>query len=124
MPINRPTSVDLIEAVREFLENNVMTSEDKRTAFHARVAVNVLSIVQRELESGSELDDEERNRLCDLLDQNGDLGMLNQELCRQIRDEKIALDDESLKKHLYQTVIGKLSIDNPKYSAYKKLIDH
>ena len=39
---DRPTAAELLEAVREFLERDVMAATEGRVAFHARVAVNVL----------------------------------------------------------------------------------
>jgi hypothetical protein len=45
----RPTARELIEAVREFLTEEVMASGDRRLAYQARVAGNALAIVAREL---------------------------------------------------------------------------
>jgi hypothetical protein len=45
----RPTARELIEAVREFLTDDVMASDDRRLAYQARVAGNALAIVVREL---------------------------------------------------------------------------
>lgn len=51
-PHDAPTAAQLLEAVREFLEGDVMAATDGRVRFHARVAGRVLAIVQRELEAG------------------------------------------------------------------------
>ena len=48
---DRPTAAELVAAVREYLERDVMTATEGRVAFHARVAVNVLGMVERELEA-------------------------------------------------------------------------
>ena len=45
----RPTARELIEAVREFLTDEVMASGERRLAYEARVAGNALAIVAREL---------------------------------------------------------------------------
>jgi len=45
----RPTARELVEAVREFLTDEVMASDDRRLAYQARVAGNALAIVAREL---------------------------------------------------------------------------
>ena len=45
----RPTARELLEAVREFVTNDVMAATEGRVQFHARVAANVLAIVEREL---------------------------------------------------------------------------
>ena len=52
MTQDRPTAAQLVTAVREFLERDVMGATDGRVNFHARVAVNVLNTVARELELG------------------------------------------------------------------------
>ena len=44
-----PTAAGLVEAVREFLERDVMAATEGRIQFHTRVAVNVLRMVEREL---------------------------------------------------------------------------
>src|SRR5437660_1046841 len=51
-PHDLPTAAQLVEAVREFLERDVMAATDGRVQFHTRVAVNALNMVQRELEVG------------------------------------------------------------------------
>lgn len=47
-----PTASQLLEAVREFLEGDVMSSTQGRVRFHARVAARVLATVERELALG------------------------------------------------------------------------
>ena len=51
-PHGRPTASELLEAVREFLTDQVMPATSGQLAFHARVAANTLAIVARELELG------------------------------------------------------------------------
>ena len=51
-PHGRPTASELLDAVREFLTDQVMPATSGQLAFHARVAANVLAIVARELELG------------------------------------------------------------------------
>ena len=47
-----PTAAELVAAVREFLTDRVMAETDGALRFHARVASNVLAVVERELELG------------------------------------------------------------------------
>ena len=49
---DRPTTTELVGAVREFLERDVMAVTEGRVGFHARVAANVLAMVERELALG------------------------------------------------------------------------
>jgi aminoglycoside phosphotransferase (APT) family kinase protein len=51
-PFGRPTGAELVEAVREYLERDVMEQSDGRARFQARIARNVLSMVERELRLG------------------------------------------------------------------------
>ena len=45
----RPTAAELVAAVADFLETDVRSATDGAVNFHARVAANVLRIVEREL---------------------------------------------------------------------------
>ncbi len=49
----RPTAAELVAAVADFLDNDVRSSTEGRVNFHARVAANVLRIVERELTDDS-----------------------------------------------------------------------
>jgi hypothetical protein len=113
-----PTAAELIEAVLEFLENDVRATAVGRTKFHARVAMKVLGIVQRELELGPASDEAERARLLDLLPDAGredSLAELNAELAGRIRSGSFAGKREALIAHLHETLRDKLSIANPRY---------
>lgn len=48
-PYGRPTAPELLAAVAEFLDSDVRGATDGQVNFHARVAANVLRIVEREL---------------------------------------------------------------------------
>ena len=50
-----PSAAQLLEAVREFLESDVLAATEGRVRFHARVAANVVAMVGRELELGPRL---------------------------------------------------------------------
>ena len=60
----KPTAAELVAAVAEFLEGEVRTETTGAVNFHARVAANVLRIVERELAATSE--DEPRAELAAL----------------------------------------------------------
>jgi Domain of unknown function (DUF6285) len=53
-PHDAPSMRQLVQAVREFLETDVLPAVDGRVRFHSRVAINVLGMVERELELGHE----------------------------------------------------------------------
>ena len=110
-----PKAPVLLEAVREWLQDELLPEASGGRAFHLRVAINMLSIVERELTDGATLDAEERQRLVALLGHEGDLDDLNRELCVQIRDGKRTGRDENLLEHLRATTKAKLRVANPRY---------
>jgi len=113
-----PRIPELIEAVREFLERDALPELRGRTRFLARVSVNVLGLVLRELELAPAAEAAERERLAELLGRPvPDLDEGNRELCRRIREREIGLADEALRAHLWQTTLAKLAVDQPRYSG-------
>jgi hypothetical protein len=118
-----PTTAELVNAVRSFLEEQAMPQLEGRTAFHARVAANALAIVARQLELGPEADAAEQGRLTALLGEDGDLDTLNRELCRRIRGGDLGLGSPGLVEHLRRTTLDKLAVDQPKYSGYRRALE-
>jgi hypothetical protein len=116
--MDQPSALELVTAVREFIEKHAMPELQGRTAFHARVAANALAIVARELEQAAPAADGESQRLQSLLKQGGTLDALNRELCRQIRSGQIAWNDPALAAHLTSATLAKVAIDQPNYSGY------
>ena len=114
-----PSSEELVGAVRDFLRDEVMPELSGRKSFHVRVAVNALGIVERQLQLGIAQEAAERERLEALLEQEGELDALNRELCKRIRSGELTLDDSALEKHLRQTTLDKVAVDQPKYSGYR-----
>lgn len=112
---DRPTAAELVAAVREYLERDVMTATEGRVAFHARVAVNVLGMVERELEGGSAQDVEEHARLVALLGREGTVRELTEVLARGIRDGTLDVPWPELVESVRGTVRAKLEVANPGY---------
>jgi aminoglycoside phosphotransferase (APT) family kinase protein len=112
---DRPTAAELLEAVREFLERDVMPAVEGRVSFHTRVAVNALGMLEREARFGPELDAEEHDRLARLLGHDGSVGDLTRELAAAIRSG--ALDDrrDEVVEALRASVAAKLAVANPGY---------
>jgi hypothetical protein len=116
MTQDRPTASDLVTAVREFLERDVMTATEGRVQFHTRVAINVLNTVARELDLGGGFAVHERERAATLLGHDGDVHDLERELAVAIRsgslDDRL---DQDVRAHVRETVREKLLIANPGY---------
>ena len=117
--MDQPTAIELVTAVREFIEKHAIPQLQGHTAFHARVAANALAIVARELEQGGLSNAAELERLKRLLGIDGTLRELNEELCRRVRSDSIPLDDPTLAAHLTQTTLAKVAIDQPNYSGFQ-----
>ncbi len=84
---DRPDAAELAEAVREFLEGEILpTLTDHRQRFRTLVAINGLGILERDLRAGTEEDEAERQDLQRLLgSEEEDLSALNRELAQRIR---------------------------------------
>lgn len=108
-PYDWPSSSELLEAVREFLESEVLEATEGRLRFHVRVAANVVAIVERELALGAQHAYSRAERLARL-------GVASEaELAEAIR--RGALDDRmgEVREVVRDTVADKLDVSNPSY---------
>src|SRR5574342_209974 len=119
---DRPTLIELVGAVRDFIERHAMPKLEGHAAFHARVAANALAIVERQLQQGPEAEAAERERLRALLGHDGGLEVQNRELCARIRSGELGLDTPGLAEHLRATTLAKVAVDQPKYSGYLRAL--
>ena len=123
---DRPTVLELLAAVRAFLETDVVPALEGTKKFHARVAANVLAIVARELDVEAEQAIAEWTRLDDLLDpepmandphaRRAGIRRRNVVLCERIQrgDADHGAFRQGVIAHLRQTAREKLSVANPK----------
>ena len=112
---DRPSAAELDGAVREFLEQDVMGAVEGRVAFHTRVAVNALGMIERELEFGPDAERAERVRAAAILGHDGETRALERELAAKIRAGELTYDDSPVVEHVRATVHDKLRIANPRY---------
>ena len=117
-----PSARDLVDAVAGFIRDHALPALTGHTAFHARVALNVLEIVSRELALAGPANEAERQRLAALLGQPGSLEALNAELCDRLARGEITLDAPGLSDHMWETTLAKLAIDQPGYAAYRRAV--
>src|SRR5690349_10771211 len=113
MTQDRPTASELVTAVREFLERDVMAATEGRVQFHTRVAVNVLNTVARELDLGAGFAEAERARAAALLGHDAPVDDLERELAAAIRSGALDDTDAGVRAHVRETVREKLLIANP-----------
>jgi hypothetical protein len=88
-------------------------------SFNARVCANAIEMSLRQMELDPAAAAAERERLKALLDTDGDLFALNQELCRRIAAGAVDLATPGLKDHLWATTLAKLAVDQPTYAQYR-----
>ena len=109
IPHDAPSAGQLVESVREWLERDVMTSTTGRLQFNARVAVNVLAMVERELAVAEEHAQAHAQRLAQL-------GCADEEeLARRIRAGELDDRDPEVRELVWASVRDKLAVANPKY---------
>ena len=121
---DRPHAAELAEAVREFIETEILPGiDDPRLRFRALVAANALSILERELTIGPPLVRREVESLAHLLGRGDHIpddadGLrrwasdLNRELARRIRAGETP---HGTLAHLLSTIADKLRVASPRY---------
>jgi hypothetical protein len=126
---DRPTAIELLGAVRDLLEQDLLPALEGRKRFHTLVASNVLAIVARELADEETLLVGEWRRLRDLIgiDDTVPPGRLDglraavreltSRLCDRIRagDADAGAFGDAVRAHVRTTVVEKLRVANPKY---------
>ncbi len=108
-PHDVPSASELLDAVREFLESEVIPHTEGRRRFEARVAANVVAMVQREMILGPAQSAAHAERL-------RRLGVADDEaLSRAIRSGKLAERGDEVRAAVRATVADKLRVVNPEY---------
>jgi hypothetical protein len=108
-PHDVPSAAELLDAVREFLEADVLPAVEGRVRFHTRVAINVVGMVSRELALGPRQAAEHAEWLARL-------GVSSEaQLAEAIRSGD--LDDrlDEVRDVVRATVSDKLAVANPRH---------
>ena len=108
-PHDRPSAAELVTAVREFLERDILDATEGRVRFHARVAINALGMVERELALGPAQAAAHAVRLARL----GVAG--DAELAAAIRAGDLDDRAAAVRTALIESVRDKLRVANPRY---------
>jgi hypothetical protein len=126
---DRPTAIELLQAVRDFLERDVLPGLEGRKRFHGLVAANVLDILGRELAHEETDLVAEWQRLRDVLgvgeetlpgrtvELRAAVRALTERLVDRIRAGEADTGPfaDAVRAHVRQTVVEKLRVANPKY---------
>lgn len=106
-----PTAGQLVEAVKEWMERDVLAGTSGRLQFHTRVAVNALSMVEREIRFGRSQTQRHAERL-------GALGMSDDaQLADAIRSGSLDNRIDEVALAVRASVVDKVSVANPGYLA-------
>ena len=118
---DQPSVAELVQAVKNFIDETAGPNLTGHAAFHARVASNALATVLRDLEQRPQAESEERARLIALLggDDAVTTAALNQMLSEQIQSGVITTETDGLLPHLKATTMAQVEIDQPRYSGLK-----
>ena len=104
-----PTTVELVEAVRLFLQDEVLPQTDGKLSFHARVAANVLAGVERALQDDGAYERDHAARLAGL-------GVADdEELARAIREGDLDGRIPEVVGALRASTTQLVAITNPRY---------
>ncbi|MCO5129430.1 MAG: DUF6285 domain-containing protein [Xanthobacteraceae bacterium] len=117
---DEPTPVELLNAVAEFLRNDIAPQISGAAAFKLRVATNAIDLVVRQLELSEPRAADELARLVKLTGESGTLPDLNRKLANAIAAGAIDLRTPGLADHLWQTTMDKLAVDQPNYASYRR----
>ena len=125
---DRPTYLEMLDAVRTFLEADVVPALEGPKKFHARVAANVMAIVSRELQTEDAQARAEWERLDTVLAVREELPAERAARKRRLAERTAALCERIRKgdadsgawrtavlDHVRHTVVEKLAVANPKF---------
>ena len=112
--ITHPKTEELVQAVALWIDQ-IRPSLDPRNAFLARVAVNILGVVGRELTAGPAAEAEAVRLMSALLGKEADFIALNAELCERIRSGELTVETPGLLHALTVMARDQVAIDQPNY---------
>ncbi|MEZ5573708.1 MAG: DUF6285 domain-containing protein [Halioglobus sp.] len=113
--MNSTTPTELLDAVRQFLREQVLPELEGFKAYNTRVAANALGIVAREIELGTRLAAVDQ-AMAASLGLNEQAGTITRQIALGLRDGTLAVDEQML-VYLRRRTLLAVAIDNPKYSA-------
>jgi hypothetical protein len=116
--ITHPTAAELARAVAQWIDE-VRPKLDQRNAYLARVAINALAVIDRELSQSAVAKTDVTERLSKLLNRSGDYDELMRELCERLRSGGMNIETPDLLATLRADTLAKLAVDQPNYRHEK-----
>ncbi|MES2722448.1 MAG: DUF6285 domain-containing protein [Pseudomonadota bacterium] len=114
--ITHPRTEELVEAVARWIDS-IRPELKPRDAFLARVAVNVLGVVQRELTLGPAAEAAAVERMSGLLGHTGSYEDLTAELCARLQAGELDAETPGLLAALRANAEDQVAIDQPNYAS-------
>lgn len=114
--ITHPCTEELVEAVARWIDT-IRPGLPPRDAFLARVAVNVLGVVQRELTLGPAAEADAVARMSGLLGHGGSFEDLTAELCAKLQAGELDAETPGLLAALRANAQDQVAIDQPNYAS-------
>ncbi len=125
---DRPTAAELLAAIGNLLEDELLAAVDGPLQYRTRVAANLVRIVERELLLGSHALLDERDVLLGLLTQASQdllpgplaeqVADLNQSLVKELSAQPLPARETAIWEALFRISKRKLSIARPGYDRY------
>lgn len=116
--MSQTDSEELLQAVRDFLREEVLPQLEGFSAYSVRVAANSLGIVERELRLRPALEQLDAQAAA-RFDLDPGQGPVARQLAVRLRDGELQVDDEFM-DYLRQRTLTALAIDNPRYWGYRQ----
>lgn len=110
--------VELLEAVRQFLRQEVLPELGGFKAYNTRVAANALGIVAREMQLGAGLAELDA-QIAAALGLDEQAGAITQQIALGLRDGTLVANERVL-SYLQQRTLLSIAIDNPRYSGLQQ----
>jgi hypothetical protein len=118
-----PGAAELVQAVADFLRDDILPKLSGHSGFKMRVGINALDLVVRELTLAGQSDAAEHARLVQIMGLQGTLADLNRDFAQGIADGSIDPRAPGVAEHLWLTTMEKLAVDQPKYASYRRELE-
>ena len=112
--ITHPKTEELAQAVAAWIDE-IRPGLDPRNAFLARVAVNILGVIGRELTLGPAAEARAVEGMAGVLGRTGSFAELNAELCARIHAGELDEATPGLLAALQAMAADQVAIDQPNY---------
>jgi len=117
--LDRPDAATLLRGMAATLSDDVLPTTSGPAKHAVRVVANLCRILEREFELGASQSEETRAALAELLDRDGTLPELVEELDQRLRGD--AATDETFDAKALEVVLDdverRLQIDRPGYAS-------